>query len=269
MHKARGLEYEVHGAGEPVLLIHGSQVAGSFLPLAREPALADRHRLIRYHRRGFAGSDRAADPFDIEDQARDAQALLAHLGVERTHVVGHSYGAVTALQLALDAPRAVHSLVLLEPPLLSPELAADLGPRLAPAIEAYAAGDARAAVDAFMRAVCGPDWREAAAAAVPGGAEQAERDVATFFEVEAPALQRWAFDRERVRQLAPPVMYVVGSESAPLFEAARALFTAAVPRAESVVLPGLDHLLHVRDPRRVADVVAGFLARHAFPPANR
>ena len=56
MLKAQGLEYEPHGEGEPVLLIHGSHVADSFLPLTREVVLADRYRLIRYHRRGFAGS---------------------------------------------------------------------------------------------------------------------------------------------------------------------------------------------------------------------
>jgi 3-oxoadipate enol-lactonase len=266
MLEACGLEYESHGDGEPVLLIHGSQVARTFLPLAREPALARRHRVIRYHRRGFAGSERAPTPFGIEDQAADARALLARLGVERAHVVGHSYGAVTGLQLALDAPKLVHSLVLLEPPLPTPELVADLVPQVLAAAAAYRTGDAAAAVDAFMRAVCGPDWLAATATVLPGAAEQAARDVATFFEVEVPALQGWAFDRERASRLAAPVLYVVGSDSAPIFEAARRDFTAAVPRAESVVLPGLDHLLHVRDPARVADVVAGFLARHALPP---
>ena len=47
MIKAEGLEYESHGEGEAVLLIHGSHVADAFLPLAREAALADRYRLIR------------------------------------------------------------------------------------------------------------------------------------------------------------------------------------------------------------------------------
>jgi pimeloyl-ACP methyl ester carboxylesterase len=262
MHKARGLEYEAYGDGEPVLTVHGSHVAGSFLPLVREPALAGGYRLIRYHRRGFAGSDRAGGGFGIEDQARDALTLLEHLGVPRAHVVGHSYGGVVALQLALDAPRAVRSLVLLEPPLLTPELAAGLSTQLEPAVRAYRAGDAGAAVDAFMREACGPGWRAEAEAAVPGGAEQAERDAATFFEVEAPALERWAFDAERASRLPQPVLYVVGGESAPVFEAGRGLFLAAAPRTESVTLPGLNHLLHVRDPARVAASIADFLARH-------
>jgi len=52
--------------------------------------------------------------FSIEEQERDALALLQALGVQRSHVIGHSYGAVTALQLACDAPLAGRSLVLLE-----------------------------------------------------------------------------------------------------------------------------------------------------------
>jgi pimeloyl-ACP methyl ester carboxylesterase len=116
MQRVGGLAYEIHGEGQPVLLIHGSHVADSFLPLARETALADRHQLIRYHRRGFAGSAPHTGPFSIEAQAQDALALLEALGVAHAHVIGHSYGAVTALQLTCEAPSVVHSLVLLEPP---------------------------------------------------------------------------------------------------------------------------------------------------------
>ena len=82
----------------------------------REPALA-RYRLIRYHRRGYAGSSKPEPgaSVSIGKQAADAVALLRHLRIERAHIVGHSYGGVIALQLALDAPQVVHSLTLLEP----------------------------------------------------------------------------------------------------------------------------------------------------------
>lgn len=91
MDKIGGLEYDIGGNGEPVLLIHGSHVADAFLPLAKEPTIADAYRVIRYYRRGFAGSDRHSGPFGIEDQGRDALTLLHTLGVDCAHVVGHSY----------------------------------------------------------------------------------------------------------------------------------------------------------------------------------
>ena len=49
------LEYEVTGAGEPMLLV-SPVIADGFLPLVSEPALADRYQLIRYHKRGWVGS---------------------------------------------------------------------------------------------------------------------------------------------------------------------------------------------------------------------
>jgi pimeloyl-ACP methyl ester carboxylesterase len=107
------LEYEIIGSGEPVLLIHGSHVAGSFKPLLAQPALTDEYTLIRYHRRGHLDSSPATGPVSIEQQAADARALLEYLHAQPAHVVGHSYGGAIAMQLALDAPESVHSLALL------------------------------------------------------------------------------------------------------------------------------------------------------------
>ena len=52
----RELEYEVRGAGEPVVLVHGAFIADAFAPLVAEPVLSERYQLILYHRRGYAGS---------------------------------------------------------------------------------------------------------------------------------------------------------------------------------------------------------------------
>ncbi|MBI2911248.1 MAG: alpha/beta hydrolase, partial [Chloroflexi bacterium] len=86
------LEYEVSGTGEPVVLIHGALIADTFRSLLAEPSMAGRCPLITYHRRGYAGSSHTAGPVSVGQQASDCRALLRHLGVERAHVVGHSYG---------------------------------------------------------------------------------------------------------------------------------------------------------------------------------
>jgi len=112
------LEYEVRGAGEPVLLID-MLIADCFVPLLAEPALADRYQLIRYHKRGWVGSTHTPPPVSFADHAADAAALLEELGVRRAHVAGHSTGASIAAQLALDHPEKVHTLTLLEPTLVS------------------------------------------------------------------------------------------------------------------------------------------------------
>jgi pimeloyl-ACP methyl ester carboxylesterase len=264
MLRAEGLEYESQGDGEAVLLIHGALIADTFLPLTREAVLADRYRLIRYRRRGYGGSDPVAGPFSFEQQAQDAVALLKHLGAERAHVIGHSGGGLIAAQLALEAPRLVHSLVLLEPAIFPTELISGmLETAVAPVLEAYRSGDARRALDLWMNlAACGPDWRDEVANAVPGGAEQAERDCATFFEVEIPQLMEWVFDRDRASRISQPVLHVAGEESGPLVETITRHFQSLVPHCEQVMLPGVNHLMQMRDPKRVAAPIADFLSRH-------
>ena len=109
------LEYEQRGRGDPVVLIHWGLCAAWGEPLMREPALADRFRLVRYHRAGFAGSDPPSGPVTMADHAEHCALLLRALGIERAHVVGHSSSAVIALQFALDHRDVVATLALMEP----------------------------------------------------------------------------------------------------------------------------------------------------------
>ena len=265
MLKAKGLEYEASGDGEAVLLIHGALIADSFLPLTREAALADRYRLIRYRRRGHGGSDPMPPGCSIEQQAQDALALMTHLGVSRAHVIGHSGGGVIALQLAIEAPSLVHSLVVLEPATLPPDLVPVFSERVGPVLEAHRAGDPGRAIDLWMDMVgVGADWRTTVANTVPGGVEQAERDASTFFEVDFPAFREWSLDRERASRIRQPVLYVFGSESGPLVEALKRYFLSQVPHSEEVVVPGVGHAMQMQDPKLVAAPIADFLSCHPF-----
>ncbi len=261
MLKARGLEYEAAGTGEAVLLIHGALVADAFVPLMRESALAS-YRLIRYRRRGHGGSDPLSGAFSLAQQAQDAAALMTALGVERTHVVGHSAGGAIALALAIEAPDLVHSLVMLEPAVMAPDVIASFLEGAAPVREAYRSGDVANALDLWMSAVSAADWRSVAENTVPGAAEQAERDAATFFELELPTVPEWVFDGDRTSRVSQPVLYVLGGESGPLFEAGQQHFRSLIPHTEEVVVPGVNHLMQVRDAKLVAAPIADFLSRH-------
>ena len=258
------LEFEVTGSGEPVLLI-SPVLADGFLPLLSEPALADRHRLITYHRRGWAGSTHAPGPVSIEDHAADAAALLDHLGVRRAHVAGHSSGASIALQLAFDHPDAVHSLSLLEPSLFSVPAAAAFFQRVGPAFDLYAAGDRDAALAAFMTVVSGLEWSACRAVLddrVPGAVARAVDDADTFFGVELPSLTRWTFDAAQAAALRQPVLSVLGTDTEPLWMEVAGLLRAWFPRVEECVIADAGHLLHLQRPEPVARGVAAFLGRH-------
>src|SRR5215210_1642897 len=134
------LEFELRGAGEPVLLID-MLIADCFVPLLAEPSLAGRYQLIRYHKRGWVGSTHTPPPVSVADHAADAAALLDHLGLRPAHVAGHSSGAAVAAQLALDQPKCVHTLVLLEPSLISVPSTEAFFTQVEPALQAYASGD--------------------------------------------------------------------------------------------------------------------------------
>src|SRR3989304_1701633 len=112
------LEIRERGSGEPVVFVHGG-MGDECAAVVKEPALANRYRPIDYHRRGWGNSSRAEGPVSIAQQVADCRAVIEHLGVQRAHFVGQSYGGVIVLQLALDAPEAVHSLAVLEPGLPS------------------------------------------------------------------------------------------------------------------------------------------------------
>ncbi len=255
------LEYEVQGSGEPVVFIHGSHIADTFATLMPEPALSP-FRLIRYHRRGFAGSSRAESPLPIARQAADCLALLRQLGVRRAHLVGHSYGGAIALQLALDAPEAVRSLSLLEPALLDVPSGPQLAEQIERTVQMYEAGDKAGAVDAFLQVACGKTYRVAADKMLPGAMAQAVADADTFFGVELPALGEWTFTREDAARIKQPVLAVIGAESDALwpgFSEGNRRLLDWFPQAKPFVLPRAAHLLQVENPRDMAEGLAAFL----------
>jgi pimeloyl-ACP methyl ester carboxylesterase len=251
------LEYEVHGAGEPAVLIHGSALADTYRPILSEPSLSS-FKLVRYRRRGFGNSTHPTSIIGIGDQAHDCWALMRELNITRAHVAGHSYGGVIALQLALDHPEAVHSLALLEPALVGCVAhAAEFMAALAPVIETHEKGDRRAALEGFFLQVAGPDWRKSFDA-LPGSMEMALTDIDNLFSVEIPAMGQWRFTREDAGRIHQPILAVVGGESAPVFHEIQELVQAWFPHATPVLIPSTNHMLQTVEPRALAEVLARF-----------
>lgn len=258
------LAHEIRGTGEPVLLI-SPVLADGFVPLVAEPALAERHQLIRYHKRGWGGSTHTPGPVAIADHVADAIGLLDHLGIERTHVAGHSSGAAVAAQMAQDHPDRIATVSLLELSLLSVPAGAAFFAQAAPAFQAYADGDAERALGLFLSLVSGMDQDRCRALLderLPGSIEQAVKDADTFFGVELPALAEWRFGPDDAAEIRQPVLSVRGSDTRPLWVEVAAFLGSNVPDVEERVIDGVGHLLHIERSRPVAEALAGFLARH-------
>jgi esterase len=108
------LYYEEHGAGEPIVCIHGT---GSSSALWRDAAavLATHGRTILYDRRGFSRSERP-EPYvtNVHQHTDDAAALIDALDAAPAIVIGRSQGGEIAVDLALRYPDRVRALALLE-----------------------------------------------------------------------------------------------------------------------------------------------------------
>ncbi len=104
------IAYVDEGRGETLLLLHGLGGSRDDWRLQR-PEFAVRHRVIVPDLRGFGASERRG-PYTIRQHARDMIALLAARHAGPAHVVGISMGGAVAIELALQAPASVASLVL-------------------------------------------------------------------------------------------------------------------------------------------------------------
>jgi pimeloyl-ACP methyl ester carboxylesterase len=258
------LEYEVRGAGEPVLLID-MLIADCFVPLLPEPSLAEAYQLIRYHKRGWVGSTHTPAPVTIEDHAADAAALLEHLGVRRAHIAGHSTGASIGAQLALDYPEKVHTLTLLEPTLVSLPLGQAFLRSAGPVFEAYESGDHSGAFAMFVAAASGLPWEASRALLeqrIPGVVPQAIEDADTFFGIELPSLVEWAFGPEQAAAVRRPVLSVIGARTQPVWVEIAGFLRSSLPRVEECTIDGVGHLLQIQRPEPVARAMADFLERN-------
>ncbi len=136
-----GMYYEIHGAGEPLILLHGG-VGGIEMFGPNLAALAKNRQVIAVD---FQGHGHTADidrPLRYEFMADDITALLRYLGIEHADVMGNSLGAGIALQLAIRHPERVRKLVLVSTPFRQdgwyPEIQAaftQMGPQAAQGIK--------------------------------------------------------------------------------------------------------------------------------------
>lgn len=104
------LYYETHGAGRPLILLHGGLMSGDmFGPII--PALSERHQVITVDLQGHGRTGDIDRPIDPALMADDIAALIDHLGLDRPDVVGYSLGGGVALHTAIKYPEKVGKVV--------------------------------------------------------------------------------------------------------------------------------------------------------------
>jgi len=105
------LYYESHGQGEPLVLIPSTGFSAEAWKPSQLP-LADSTNLIFHDPRGCGRSVAAQQVYTINQMANDVVALLDHLNIPSAHLCGHSMGGRIALELAVNFPGRVKSLIM-------------------------------------------------------------------------------------------------------------------------------------------------------------
>jgi pimeloyl-ACP methyl ester carboxylesterase len=246
------IHHEIHGEGDPLVLVHGSWMDVTSWRLVL-PGLAESHRVLAYDRRGHSRSERPDTQGSVHEDADDLAALMEGLGFAPAHVVASSYGGNVALRLAGRRPELFRSLSCHEPPLWS-LLAEDPGGQahlqrgaaaIAGIAERIVAGDNAGAARQFVEEV----------AVGPGAWEQIPREVKTIMEHNAPTFLDELQDPDQVGVDLPalaglqmPVRLTVGSESPLVFTRTVDLLAELIPGSKRETFEGAGHVPHLDTP---------------------
>jgi pimeloyl-ACP methyl ester carboxylesterase len=251
------LEVLAEGAGDPVLLLpgFGTDVAA----FARQvPALAGCYRVLGVNPRGV-GASRApeGERSDVAVAARDAAALCT----APAHVIGASLGAAVAMELALQHPARVRSLILLTPFL-------EASARLLAVVDAWCRVAAEACPETLARTLL--PWLFSGAfladtarreRTARGLAEMTARLPARTLMRTAAGLRTWVPPRpEALARLVPPTLVVLAADD--LLTPDGQAVASAVPGAECVVIPGAGHAVALEAPEAVNAAIIRFLGAH-------
>lgn len=236
------------GDGTPLVFVHG--VLGDWRTWAPQwPAFVPHFRCISYSRRYSVpnGNTQPSPDHSALLEAEDLHALLRVWRAEPAILVGSSYGAFTALALALAHPEQVRALVLLEPPMLA---WADRWPGGSavrdaferdirePARRAFAAGDDAVGVQLLTGGIVG------AQALVQMAPEAMARRLENSLSIKRLALSTDEFpmlDPAHVQALRCPTLLLAGDRTPAIHDVVFRALCAAMPQAEQDRIPNAGH----------------------------
>jgi pimeloyl-ACP methyl ester carboxylesterase len=115
---ANGIDYyyEIHGAGEPLLLLHGGLGSSDMFAGNVLPALAKTRQVIAVDLQGHGRTTLGDRPIDLIDIGNDLALVLDELGFGQVDVVGYSFGGGAGLRLAIQHPAVVRRLTIISAP---------------------------------------------------------------------------------------------------------------------------------------------------------
>jgi pimeloyl-ACP methyl ester carboxylesterase len=264
------LAYVEHGAGAPLVFVHGGGASLDYWHAQLGP-FGERYRVIAYSRRyAPPNADAPLVPdYNARVDARDLAALIEALELGPVHLVAHSIGAVAALFATTERPDLVRTLAIAEPPVLRwmrdrPDGEAAWQRFMTrvwqPAAERFRAGDAAGAMRVITDSFVGDGTFDRVSPRTRAKLLLGARDWEAFTLSSAPFPP---LDRAAVARLAVPVLMIGAGHTVEGHRLVDAELAQLLPDAEHVFLPEATHDMWAEEPERCRAATLDFLARHA------
>lgn len=254
------LRYAEEGHGAPVVFVHGSLSDYSYWK-AQVDAFSRHYRAIAYSRRyNWPNKNPARPGYSAVTDADDLAAFIQKLHLGRVYLIGHSYGALDALFLAVKHPELIRAMVLAEPPAVSllndlpgneeqsgKAMYTDIQRRMvAPMKVAFSNGDTNAGVGVFIDFVFNNPhaWSGFSAADRADTLRDAhEWDVMMTTGTLFPYI-----DPAAIRKIRLPVLIMSGGKSYPFLSLIDQELARLIPGSRNIVFPNDGHQMWYQSP---------------------
>ena len=265
------IHYQQLGQGPDLILIHGLFGNLAFWYFSILPELLQHFRVCMYDMRGHGHSDRPKCGYRSAEMAEDLRGLMDHLGIERAHIAGHSFGGAVALHFAAHYPQRLLSLTLADAWI--PGLQPSLPHRNSESWREHRARLMQAGVsipedlpivaysifDELSRDSAVRSEREQAALGFSESATRQWSQLVRGTSVASEVMDAGDLTRASIRQITIPVLAIFGqySHCLPTFHALR----DSLCNYQAALVPGVGHLHPLLRPAYFAQTLMRFASR--------
>jgi pimeloyl-ACP methyl ester carboxylesterase len=254
------LHYLEAGSGTPVVFVHGS-IGDDAYWTDQVIAFGRQYRAIAYSRRyNFPNTNPASPGYSAVVDAQDLAAFIKKMHLGKVYLIGHSYGALTALFLATEHPELIRAAVLAEPPAVSllqhlpPEQAskgealfADIQARMVePMQKAFAAGKGAEGVGIFIDYVLDDPraWKKMP----PADRADTMRDAHEWDVMMTSGTLFPEIDPAAIRKIRVPILVMSGGMSYKFLGYIDQEIVRLIPNSRSIVYPDAGHQMWYKYP---------------------
>ncbi len=269
--KANGINiyYEIHGEGEPLVLIggYGADSSAWFLQV---PVFSREYKVITFDNRGTGRSDKPDVPYTIKMMAADVKGLLDALNINAAHIWGPSMGGLIAQEFAIRYPKCVISLILgcthcggthaITHPMAANRKLFD-EERIKQLTE-------RQIMEGTLPFLCNPEFIDKHHDIIEEWLTKKSEYPTPIHGYKQQAEAVMGHDTyDRLPRIKAPTLIIQGSDDMAVPMANANVLASRIPNTEIAILKGLRHTFFVEGAQEANRIILDFLKRHPYSVA--